>query len=93
MFYETMDLLNLEFTLTKRKKIARIFLKAQEVLKNAGFTSETAYENDNFDAVVTAAPTNTPKEYIEFVTALLKESTTEVQNWANKIMQQSTTIA
>ena len=58
MFYETIGLLNLEFNVTKRKQIARMVLKAKELLKESNVDKDDQYENDTFNAAQKAAPTN-----------------------------------
>lgn len=80
MIEATLDLIDLELNVTKRKRIAKMALRAQE------------HKADNpnvtfFDAVKKIAMPKTSKEYITFIAGLNEKGPEDVKVWATELLR------
>ena len=87
MIDSTLELLDLEMTLTKRKRIAKMILRSQDHRKES-FNEETQEFSVNFyNAAKKVAPPKTSKEYIEFVANLNETAPDNVRVWADELLR------
>lgn len=75
------DLLDLEMNLTKRKRIAKMILKSQQII------AETDGQVTYFKAAKKVAPAKTSKEYIEFVAGLNEVDPNKSKTWAEELLE------
>jgi len=81
MINQTFDLLDLEMNLTKRKRIAKMILKSQQLIADAD--GQMTY----FKASKKTAPAKTSKEYIEFVAGLNETDPKAAKTWATELLE------
>ena len=87
MVNSTFDLLDLEMNLTKRKRIAKMALRAQDN-RRTSFNEETGeYDVNFYNAAKKVAPPKTSKEYIEFVASLNEIAPDNTRIWAEELLR------
>jgi hypothetical protein len=87
MINSILDLLDLEMTLTKRKRIAKMALRAQDHRKESMNDETGEFTVNYYNAAKKVAPPKTSKEYIEFVASINETAPDNVRVWADELLR------